>query len=536
MSTYATADPAHKQSVSTFRERLLNILLSIAFVASIPVAGINAYYTFQNGSYVEGTAYLSAVAILGVLVALNRVPQTYAIRTWGLILTLYGATTAAYLTTGLKGDGRVWLFGAIAMGALLLPHPHNFVNFLIAIVYHFGMGYAFSHGILPPPPNESIVTTLLFAAWLRTGLLLLGLAAVILVAIGLYRRNLEHTLEESQTLNTILEEERQRLEKQGKLLHRRLDQIRTASEIARVINTILDPDELIERVVNLVRDRFDLYYVGIFLVDERGEYAVLRAGTGEAGKKMLAEGHRLAIGGASMIGWSISNRQPRIALDVGEDAVRFANPHLPLTRTELALPLISRGEVLGAMTVQSERPVAFDEDDLTVLQNIVDNVATALHNARLYQETQRGLQTLAETHRRLFSEAWQSLAPTDVELTIGEEETAEAPHKLRVPISLYGQDLGEIVLENDQPWSEEDKAFAEQAGVQLALSIENIYLTQETQRTIQENRLLSQISEQVSATLDVDTVIQTALRELRELLHVTEAEIHLTATEPTATE
>ena len=531
MNNASTASIIPVTNVASFRERLLNILLVIALVGAIPVAGINAHYAAQHGAYTEAIVYILAVIFLAALVALNRVPNTYAVRTWGLIFILYAAATMAYLTTGLSGDGRIWLFGAIAIGALLLPYPHNLINFLIALLYHFGIGYAISHHLFPAPPNESLVTTLMFSAWVRTGVLMLALAAVILTAIGFYRNNLENTLEESQTLNSILEEERQRLERQSKLLHRRLEQIRIASDIARTVNTILDPDQLIKEVVNIVRDRFKLYYVGIFLIDERGEYAVLKAGTGVAGQKMLAEGHRLAIGGASMIGWSISNRKPRIAMDVGEDAVRFANPHLPLTRTELALPLISRGEVLGAMTVQSERPRAFDEDDLTILQNIVDNIATALHNARLYQASRRGLQMLSEAQRRRLNAAWEALFPSEITMETGEAPTDEDTHQLVIPITLYGQTLGEIVLEGTQPWSDEERTFAEQAGAQIALAIENIYLTQETQRTLEENQLLTRISDKVSATLDIDAVIQTALRELRDLMNVTEAEIHLMAAE-----
>jgi len=523
------------RDVDSLRERILSILLIIALLGAIPVAGSKAYYAFRKGAYLQAAAFALAIALLLVLVALGRSPRSYTIRAWGLILFLYAGTTAAYLTAGLGGNGRIWLFGVIVVGALLLPRSQSFANFIIAALYHLGMGYAFSQHWLPVPPDEHLASTLFFSSWIRTGILMAVLAAIALVAISFYRGNLENTLEESQTLNAILETERQRLESQGKLLHRRLEQIRMAGEIAHIANTILDPDELIERAVNLVRERFNLYYVGIFLVDERGEYAVLKAGTGEAGQKMLAEGHRLAIGGASMIGWSISNRQPRIAMDVGEDAVRFANPHLPLTRTELALPLISRGEVLGAMTVQSERPAAFDEDDLTVLQHIVDNIATALHNTRLYQETQRGLQALAETQRRLFSSAWESLMPSEIKLETGSSPDNENIYQMSVPITLYGQSLGEIVLESTQPWNDEDRAFAEQAGAQLALAIENVYLTQETQRSIQENRLLAKITDQVGATLDFDTVIQTALRELRDLLHVTEAEIHLTAIEESAT-
>jgi putative methionine-R-sulfoxide reductase with GAF domain len=99
----------------------------------------------------------------------------------------------------------------------------------------------------------------------------------------------------------------------------------------------------------------------LFLVDDARAYAVLRAGTGEAGAAMMAAGHKLKVGGASMIGQCIATGEPRIALDVGEEAVRFENPHLPDTHSEMALPLRSRDWVMGALTVQSVKVAAFDE-------------------------------------------------------------------------------------------------------------------------------------------------------------------------------
>jgi len=437
---------------------------------------------------------------------------------------------SSYLGAGVGGDGRVWLVGVIVIGTVLLPSPHNYLNFATALALHFGLGYAFAHHILPSPPNEALVNSLLFSAWTRTGIAVVSIASVVLVVVSFYRNNLENAFEESQQLNAALEEERRRLETRDKELQRRLEYIATASEIARIINTILDPNELLERVVNLVRDRFQLYYVGVFLVDERGEYAVLKAGTGEAGRKMLAEGHRLAIGGASMIGWAISNRQPRIAMDVGEEPVRFANPHLPLTRTELALPLISQDEVLGAMTVQSERERAFDEYDLSVLQGIVGNLAVALYNARLYQESRRGLQALAESHRKVLAEAWQEMAPSDVEVTVNGEEVAEdgaTVYRLQVPVEVYGMSLGELVLESPTPWNEEDMTFAKRAARQLAVSIENVYLAYKSRQDAREDRLLSDLSTQIGNALEMDEIVQTALRQLQHLLGVEEAEIHL---------
>jgi PAS domain S-box-containing protein len=171
-------------------------------------------------------------------------------------------------------------------------------------------------------------------------------------------------------------------------LERRALQLQTAAEVSHAASSILDPDDMIRQVVNLVRERFDLYYAGLFLVDQADEWAVLRAGTGEAGRQMLARGHRLEIGGGSMIGWCIANKQARIALDVGEEAVRFENPFLPETRSELALPLVSRGEAIGALTIQSTEEAAFSDEDVAVLQTMADQLANAIANVRLFEQTQ----------------------------------------------------------------------------------------------------------------------------------------------------
>ncbi len=191
---------------------------------------------------------------------------------------------------------------------------------------------------------------------------------------------------------------------------RRSTQLRTAAEVSRAASSILDLDELMSQSVELIRDRFGLYYAGLFLVDQTGEWtdepakwAVLQAGTGEAGHKMLAASHKLEIGGASMIGWCIANRQARIALDVGKEAVRFSNPLLPHTRSELALPLVSRGQVIGAMTVQVDKPAAFTQEDITTLQSLADQLANAIENARLFTEHRQAEEVLAQERNLLRS-------------------------------------------------------------------------------------------------------------------------------------
>ncbi|MCC7118863.1 MAG: PAS domain-containing protein [Anaerolineales bacterium] len=164
------------------------------------------------------------------------------------------------------------------------------------------------------------------------------------------------------------------------------NQLRTASEVSRAVASILELDQLLPKVVELIRSHFEYYYVGLFLADENFEMLTLSAATGEAGEKMLEFKHSLQIGDSSMVGWCVANNQARIALDVGQDAMRLNNPLLPLTRSELDLPLRARGRVIGAMTFQSDEEAAFTESDITALQTMSDQAANAIETARLFTD------------------------------------------------------------------------------------------------------------------------------------------------------
>ncbi|HNO94439.1 MAG TPA: GAF domain-containing protein [Anaerolineales bacterium] len=175
--------------------------------------------------------------------------------------------------------------------------------------------------------------------------------------------------------------------------------LKASARAAKNITTILDPYELFQRTVDIICDEFGFYYAGVFLVDDASQYAVLKAGRGDAGKAMLREEHKLAIGGNSMIGASIANKKGRIALDVGEEAVFFENPHLPKTRSEMALPLIIADEVIGALTVQSTEEAAFHEEDIDALQTMADQLAVAIQNSKLHRQEERRSRLLKAANR-----------------------------------------------------------------------------------------------------------------------------------------
>jgi PAS domain S-box-containing protein len=201
-------------------------------------------------------------------------------------------------------------------------------------------------------------------------------------------------------------------------LEQRNIQLQAAADVSIVANSILDLGELVQKVIELIRERFNLYYVGVFLVDqtsgmyhdgvhhEAGEWANLQAGTGEAGKLMVQQRHRLKVGSHSMIGQCIASHKAHIALDVGAEAVRFENPLLPETHSELALPLVARGDAIGALTIQSSQKAAFTEGDIAVFQTVANQLTNAIENARLFKETARALQELKALDRSNIQRTW----------------------------------------------------------------------------------------------------------------------------------
>jgi GAF domain-containing protein len=296
---------------------------------------------------------------------------------------------------------------------------------------------------------------------------------------------------------------------------------------------VLDPQSLLQQVVDLVREKLDLYYVGVFLVDNTHQNAALRAATGEAGQKMIFEGHHLPVGGTSLIGQTIAFRKSRIALDVGAEPVRFNNPNLPLTRSEMALPLTSSEQVLGAMTIQSTEPDAFDEDDILVFQGVADSLATALENARLYQQSQESLAEISALNQVFLEQQWSDAVNYLGELKYTYENPASinrvvSEHQTLIPIILRDQVLGQFILDTDtSSFSAEDIAFVEAISSQTALALENARLLSESQRRASQEQKVNQVSATFSRSMNIEEILRAAVRELGHLPSVAEVSIRL---------
>jgi GAF domain-containing protein/HAMP domain-containing protein len=321
--------------------------------------------------------------------------------------------------------------------------------------------------------------------------------------------------------------------------------LETAARVARESTAVLEPRQLLERVAILISEQLGFYHTGIFLLDDSREWAVLQATSSEGGRRMLAEGHQLRVGSVGIVGHVTAHGEARVARDIGEDAVSFDNSDLPETRSELALPLQVRDEVIGALDMQSTEAAAFTDQDMEVLQILADQVALAISNARLLHQTQTALEAKRRAHGELRREAWEHRFQMDTGLTYFCDEhgvrLVEGPVRktaaaglpeLTVPVSLGDQTLGSIQVHRDDAdqWTPEEISLLRTLADQLGLALENARLFDDSQRGAARERLISEATSRLRGSLDIDTVLQAAVREIGDAFGLAEVQIRIKGT------
>jgi GAF domain-containing protein/HAMP domain-containing protein len=310
----------------------------------------------------------------------------------------------------------------------------------------------------------------------------------------------------------------------------RTQQLAATIDVGRAASSSLDIDSLVSNLVNLITDRFGYYYASIFLIDSSGRWAELIDATGIAGQALKERGHKLEVGSKSMVSTCITTRKPVIALDVGKEPVRFENPLLPDTRSEIALPLIAGERIIGVLDIQSTQENAFAEKELSTLQSLTDQIAVSLENARLFQQTLRSLEELRSTHRMYLSEAWTDTAREHglyEYISGGEASDSTDTAAINVPLTLREQIIGELHLEGQQEWTPEEKTLIEAVATQAALALENARLLDESRQMALRERLAAEITGKVWSSPNIDFILQTAIKELGRALRADEATIEL---------
>lgn len=334
------------------------------------------------------------------------------------------------------------------------------------------------------------------------------------------------------------------LEQANQQVKRRAEQFEAIAQISRIIGSIQNQEELLARITRTISQYFGFYHVGIFLLDDNNQYAVLRAANSEGGKRMLKRGHRLEVGQTGIVGFVTSTGNPRIALDTGTDAVYFNNPDLPDTHSEMALPLKVGGQVVGALDVQSVEPNAFSREDINILSTLADQVSAALENARLHEEAQEALSKAEAAYRQLTSDTWsniQRISPVAGYRFDGQKaEPLNKPangtqpesqkEAFSVPMRLRGESIGRLRIKpatEGHQWSDDEIAIIQATAERVALAVENARLVFESQKRASKEQVIGEISTKISSAINLDNILQTTLREMGRILPGAEISIQV---------
>ena len=540
-TTQKASDPKEKSRFMTSDRMVTNILTITAI--GLGLIAISVGLIGDNPIVVNTLSVAVILNIVGIFLATRGVTLPGRVLLPGILTVAVGLI--AYNRGGLYHISIAGFPVVIVLAGLLLGSRGTFFFAALASVTAAVIGYADINGLSPFSETSRtgyddiiVATTLFFSTSAVLRVIIERLTESIHEAEA-FGQAQETANAELKKLQGDLE---QRVEQRTAELENRANQLDAISNVARSTASLQSLEELLPAITKVVSERFDYYHTGIFLLDETQEFANLRASNSDGGKRMLARQHKLRLDTNSIVGFVTSQGQPRIALDVGTDAVFFDNPDLPDTRSEMALPLRVGGRIIGALDVQSTQPNAFTENDVANLSTLADQVAIAIENARLFSESRDALRKSEETFSQYVQQEWSSFArhikttgykfdgkrttPLDEKESqkrvkeipkTGGLSLEKAPRDLSIPIRLKGQVIGVLDVKSKsktRKWTPDDITLIEAAVERTALALENARLVESSQLRASRERTIGEISTRIGAVSDIEAIMQAAVEEL----------------------
>jgi len=512
---------------------------AIALALIVIILGYEVVARLTSGSTKLGLFDLIIFAVvITIMAGLSLLRRGYVrLASILLVFLIWLASNGAAATSfGIRDTSFIINLSIILMAGLLLGWQASVVITLLSIFAGFGLAYIEQSGLLGSRdyPAASFAQDMTFV---------FGLNAVL---IYLLINGLESAIKRAQTnakelkvINTDLTRAQDDLQSRStellssnQLLENRTERLRTVAEVAHIAVSIPNFDRLLSSITQIISNHLGYYHVGIFLVNEQGQYAILRSANTDSGLKMLARGHRLLVGQEGVVGYVTRSGQPRIAMDTGSDTVFRDNPDLPETRSELALPLKVGEIVIGALDIQSMEPDAFTEDDISTLSVLADQVAIAIQNARLYEQSQRALRDAEIVSSQASGLAWKGYA--EKMQTKGYRYDGIRPEPLKealpsssengamlLPLLLRGQTIGRLQLKasnSSRKWTEDELAIVDATIERVALALEGARLLEDAQKRATRETFLSDMAAKLGTSFNLDSILRDTVEELGQTL------------------
>ncbi|MGB8213412.1 MAG: GAF domain-containing protein [Anaerolineales bacterium] len=498
---------------------------------------------------VSATTQIALVCLDFAAIGLWFLVKQGYVRQAGYIFVSFGwigLTIQAWTYSGLRDIAIVAYIVIILAAGLLVNLRTSFVFATLSLIASWAFAYLETikkyNGLGTSPYHTAIDLTIVFLLVALVSYITINDINRALKKSRLSEQELRANNQELQTLRADLEK---RVSERTIDLERRNLEIQTASLIARDTALAADIDSLLDRAAQLIKDKFGYYHTGIYLIDDNGEYAALRAAGGDAGQLMLKRKYKVRVGEAGIIGYVAQAGISRIILDVATEDTYFKNPLLPYTRSEMTLPLKVTNRILGVLDIQSDKINAFDQNSISIMQVVTDQISISIERVQLHQGLQQNTVALQQALQENTSRTWRNFLeqnrgnvgyrydgvtvesllelPADSITSVEENEPANSPRSegakpgniVAVPIRLRGQTLGTLNLRfQTNEVSQETLQLVEEAANRLALALENARLVQDAQRLAMRERQINIISAQAQQSTNLETLLQNTVREL----------------------
>ena len=539
--------PIFQEKEKNFRARFIN-----GFAWSVIGLLLLAMAPHLLGSPKNFTLAIFSSLIMVMLVALYLLHRGKVETSGTIIIVLgwLGVTTQAYTADGVKD---VIVIGFIALGLLasiIVNWRIGGIVILSGIVVIWALAILQVNRIFEPSSQDPIsfardlsfvfiaITVLIYFSTksMRDAIQRAATSEKSLIVSNEHLKELNQSLEDrvaSRTAELTIANARN---------ERRARQFEALAQVTRATTSIHDEDILLSQLSQVIGEQFNIFHVGIFLLDDESQDVILRATNSEGGRKMLERRYKLRVGQAGVVGLVSASGTARAVLDIELDAAFIDNPDLPETRSELALPLKAGGQVIGVLDMQSTEKAAFQPEDTEILYTLADQVAIALQNARSHQATHRLLEEAQRTSVSYLKEAWRLLQAQERKIgylvsdnTVKPlEKFVSSPHiheavslgevvaeggdtaTLALPLRLRGEVVGvlDVHVPSGHEWDPDEVDIAKAVADRLSLALESATLLQSTQRRAEIERLTADISGKISASINLRNVLQTAVEEL----------------------
>lgn len=439
----------------------------------------------------------------------------------------------AFYGAGVRDSSFIANFAVLLAAGLLVGWKVAVALSALTVAAGIGLAYA---EVLGVSPSVYVPSSPLTVMWEMAAIFIIFAIFIYQLISGLERAidRVRAGASELKDANIDLVNARMRLEENqneliaaNKQLKQRADRINTIANLSKTITLVQEVERLLPSVVTTISGRFGYNHVGIYLLDESNENALLLASSSESGLHLIRQKHRVKVASDDIIGMVTDRGEARIA-NLHDSSSQKNQLDLPETLSQLVLPLKVKEVVIGALDIHSDRHNAFTQEDVSTLQILADQVAIAIQNSRSSEQAKDALQQAEIVSRQLTRRAWREFSEAYDRVGYRYDGLKPAPlmesarfaasdKPLTIPIVLRGQVIGKLKLnptELSRQWTEDEVALAEATAERVALALESARLLDDAQKRAQRETFLSEVSSKLGASFQLDSILRDTVEEL----------------------